>query len=146
MSTQQTVIRDIASSTLVLNDHVFTSLQEGDRLVFTPVNPASSHQRGTNSVAIQDHSGKKVHDVTINVMRSTDDDVFMKSVLNAESLTALSGTYKESYTLDGSDKTETWTLEAGSIITQPTDTKSSTDGNELRAYVVRFNRAVCTDG
>jgi hypothetical protein len=146
MTIQQTVIRDIASSTLVLNDHVFTSLQEGDRLIFAPVNPASSHVRGTNSVALQDHSGKNVYDVTINVMRSTDDDIFMKSILNAESLTSLAGTYKESYTLDGSDKTETWTLEAGSITTQPTDTKNSTDGNELRTYTVRFNRAVSTDG
>jgi len=48
---------------------------------------------------------------------------------------------KENFNRDGTDGVESWTLELGSLTTQPTSTKSGTDGNAVQEYVIRFRNA-----
>jgi len=130
------------ATTLILNDQSITSFGEGDYLTLTPVNAASAHVNSAGGgVTISERFDKDVHDLVVRVQKYSPDDVFLQGLLNGESVTVLIGSLKESYVADGSAGVESWTLEAGSITTQPTQTKSNTDGNALMEYTARFRTA-----
>ena len=130
------------STTLVLNGTAINDFSEGDTITFSPVNPASSHVNSTNGgVSINERSDKGVYDVTVRVQKMSDSDVFLNSASKSSPTTLINGSAKENYTRDGSDFVESWLLENGSITTQPTNTKNSTDGNAMSEYMIRFRNA-----
>jgi len=130
------------STTLILNGTALNDLAEGDTMVLAPVNPATSHVNAINGgVTINERSDRGVYDLTVRVHKMSDSDVFLNNVLRSSPPTILNGSAKEDYNRDGADLTESWLLESGSITTQPTNTKSSTDGNALSEYVIRFRSA-----
>jgi len=51
------------------------------------------------------------------------------------------GSLKESYTSNGSTGIESWLMEAGSLTTQPTQTKNNQDGDAMMEYTIRFRTA-----
>lgn len=131
------------STTLTLNGYVFTSFVAGDILTLAPVNDHSAHVNSQGGgVSIQRRSDGDVHDLTIRVQKFSDDDVFLNSALTGESIEVFNGSLKENFTKAGTAGVETYTLENGSITTQPTNTKNDQDGNALSEYVVRFRSAV----
>jgi hypothetical protein len=130
------------STTLILNGVAINDLAEGDTIVITPVNPATSHVNAINGgVTINERSDRGVHDVTVRVHKMSDSDVFLNNSLRTSPPTIISGSAKENYNRDGTDLTESWLLENGSITTQPTSTRNSTDGNAMNEYVIRFRSA-----
>ena len=130
------------NTTLVLNGTVINDFSSGDILTLAPVNPSSSHINSSNGgVSIFERIDKDVYDLTIRVQHLSDSDAFMNNVLNQSPTTVLGGSLKENYTKNGENAIETWLLESGSIITQPTVTINSEDGNGLAEYVVRFRTA-----
>jgi len=132
----------VDSTTVVLNGTALQDLVEGDYVVITPVNPATSHVNSINGgVNINERSDRGVHDVLLRVQRFSQTDVFMNSLTRQSPPVVINGSAKESFTRDGVEGVESWILELGSVTTQPTSTKSSTDGNALQEYVVRFRNA-----
>jgi len=132
----------VDSTTVVLNGTALQDLVEGDYVVITPVNPATSHVNSINGgVNINERSDRGVHDVLLRVQRFSQTDVFMNSLTRQSPPVVINGSAKESFTRDGVEGVESWILELGSVTTQPTNTKSSTDGNALQEYVVRFRNA-----
>ena len=132
----------VDSSTLILNDRAITTFAEGDYITLTPANPASSHVNSAGGgVSISEHLGRDVYDMVVRVQKYGADDIYLAGLLNAEGVTLLAGSLKESYTADGSAGVESWNLDGGSITTQPTQTKNNTDGNALMEYTVRFRTA-----
>lgn len=130
------------SATLILNDRAMTSFAEGDYVTLTPANPASAHvNSASGGVTIIERFDKDVYDLMFRVEKYSPDDVFMLGLINAEGPSVVDGSLKESYTIDGSAGVESWTLESGSITTQPTQTKNNQDGNALMEYVLRFRTA-----
>jgi len=130
------------SATLILNDRSMTAFAEGDFLTLTPANPASSHvNSASGGVSIAERFDKDVYDLMFRVQKFSPDDVFMLSALNSENLIVFAGSLKESYSIDGNAGVESFTLEAGSITTQPTQTKNNQDGNALMEYMLRFRTA-----
>lgn len=130
------------STTLILNGFSVDDFAEGDIMVMTPVNPSTSHVNALNGgVTINERSDRGVYDLTVRVQKMSDSDVFLNTTLRTSPPVILSGSMKEDYVRDGSELTESWILESGSITTQPTNTKSSTDGNALSEYVIRFRNA-----
>lgn len=130
------------SATLILNDRSITTFAEGDYLTLTPANAASAHVNSANGgVTISERFDKDVYDLVVRVQKYGADDVFMLSALNAEGVTLLAGSLKESYTADGAAGVESWNLDGGSITTQPTQTKNNQDGNALMEYTMRFRTA-----
>lgn len=130
------------SATLILNDRAMTSLAEGDYLTLAPVNPASAHvNSASGGVTISERMDKDVHDLTFRVQKYSADDIQLLGFLNSEGPTVVEGALKESYTIDGSPGVESWTLESGSVTTQPTNTKNNQDGNAMMEYVLRFRTA-----
>jgi len=56
------------STTVVLNGTAIVDLSEGDYIVLTPANPATSHINSTNGgVNICERSDRGVHDLTLRV-------------------------------------------------------------------------------
>jgi hypothetical protein len=130
------------SATLILNDRAMSNLAEGDYLTLTPANAASAHvNSASGGVSISERLDKDVYDLMFRVQKYSGDDVFMLDLLNSEGPSVVAGALKESYTIDGSAGVESWTLEAGSITTQPTSTKNNQDGNALMEYTLRFRTA-----
>lgn len=130
------------SSTLILNDRSFTTFAEGDFLTLTPANAASAHVNSAGGgVTISERFDRDVHDLLVRVQKYGADDVYLNGLLNAEGVTLLAGSLKESYTADGSAGVESWNLDGGSITTQPTQTKNNQDANALMEYTIRFRTA-----
>lgn len=131
------------ATTLVLNGTVIDNLAEGDFLTLAPVNPLTSHVNSTNGgVNINKRTDGDVHDLTVRVQKFSPSDVFMNSALVAAEPTVFDGSMKSNYTRDGVDFVETYTMETGSITTQPTQTKNNQDGNAMMEYVIRFRSVV----
>lgn len=137
-----TIVLNADSTTLVLNGRAITSFVAGDILTLTPANPATSHVNSSNGgVNINKRTDADVYDLLMRVQRYSEDDVFLNSALNSNPLTVFNGSVKENYQRDGGQGVESWTLENGSITTQPTVTKNDQDGNGLMEYTIRFRSA-----
>jgi len=129
----------VDSTTVVLNGTAILDLVEGDYIVITPANPATSHINSMNGgVNVNERSDRGVHDLTLRVQRFSESDAFMNNLLRQSPPVLVNGSVKESFSRDGTGGVESWILENGSVTTQPTSTKSSTDGNALQEYVIRF--------
>lgn len=130
------------STTLILNDWSVTTLAEGDYLTLTPVNPASAHVNSAGGgVSISERFDKDVKDLVVRVQKFGRDDIYFNGLINSDGVTVINGSCKQSYTSDGSAGVESYTLEAGSITTQPTETKNNQDGNAMMEYTMRFRTA-----
>lgn len=130
------------SSTLVLNGTAILDFEEGDIITLTPVNPLTAHVNSVNEgVTINKRSDAGVYDLTVRVQRLSASDVFLNNALRQESPVLFNGSLKESYTRDGTAGVESWILENGSITTQPTNTKNTTEGNATSEYMIRFRNA-----
>lgn len=130
------------NTTLVLNGYAFTSFSEGDFLVLAPVNPLTSQTNSTNGgVSINERVDGGVHDLTIRVQKYSADDVWLNSAVNSRPVTVFAGSSKTNYVRDGVEAVETYTLEGGSVTTQPTNTQNNQDGNAMMEYMIRFRTA-----
>lgn len=129
------------ATTISWNGRNYNDLMEGDFVVITPVNPATSHTRSRQGVNIQERSDKDVYDVVIRVQKYSDDELELNRIKDASPPEVLNGTIKENYVKDGEERVTTWRTEQGSITTQPTDTRNDLDGNSMMEYTIRFNRA-----
>lgn len=130
------------ATTLVLNGRAIVDLSEGDTMTLAPVNPATAHVNSIGGgVSINERSDRGVHDLTVRVQKYSSDDSFLNALLRQSPPALINGSAKTAYTRNDIDGEQSWLLENGSITTQPTDTKNSTDGNAMMEYVVRFRDA-----
>jgi len=69
------------STTVVLNGTAIVDLSEGDYIVLTPANPATSHINSTNGgVNINERSDRGVHDLTLRVQRYSASDGILNNL------------------------------------------------------------------
>jgi len=130
------------NTTLILNGYAFTSFSEGDFLVLAPANPLTSQTNSSGGgVSINERVDGGVHDLTVRVQKYSADDVWLNSAVNARPVTVFAGSSKTNYVRDGSEAVETYTLEGGSVTTQPTNTQNNQDGSAMMEYMIRFRTA-----
>lgn len=130
------------STTLTLNNRLYTSLVSGDYLEINPVNAKTAHTNAQDGgVSIQERGDADVHDLVIRVHRFSEDDIELSEAANTSGVTLFSGSVKENYTRDGTPGVETWTLENGSITARPSQVKNDQDGNAVMEYTLRFRTA-----
>jgi hypothetical protein len=133
------------STTLIINGTVISDLVEGDTVSLAPVNPATSHNNAIGGgVTINERTDKAVYDLTVNVHMLSASDAYLTGIINQAAPVVLNGSAKQSYTRDGEQFEESYSLESGSITTQPTKTTNSTDGNNTMTYVMRFRTVTRT--
>jgi len=130
------------STTVVLNGTAIVDFVEGDVVTLAPVNPSTSHVNSIGGgVNINERSDKGVYDMTLRVQRFSESDAFLNNLNRQSPPIVINGSAKEAYNRDGDEGEESWLLESGSITTQPTSTKNSTDGNAVSEYMIRFRNA-----
>tara|TARA_R100000655_G_scaffold15789_3_gene34811 strand:+ start:13758 stop:14183 length:426 start_codon:yes stop_codon:yes gene_type:complete len=130
------------STTLVLNGRLFNDFIDGDALVLSSPNELASRNRSTRGINIQKRSDSNVKDLTFTVPKYSDDDIYMNSQINKDIPVIFKGSVKENYIKDGLEFVTTYTLEDGTITTQPTDTRNNVDGNQDMSYTIQFNKAI----
>ena len=130
------------STTLVLNGRLFNDFIDGDALVMTFPNDLASRNRSVRGLNIQKRSDSDVTDLTFTLPKYSDDEIWMNSQRNSQTPVLFKGSVKENYIKDGVEFVTTYTLEDGTITTQPTDTRNNTDGNQEMAYTIQFNKAI----
>jgi len=130
------------STSVVLNGVAITDFGVGDIVELNPVNPLSSQVNAANgSVNINVRSDATVCDLVLRVQKQSGSDIFLNSAKNQGNITVFNGSVKEDFTRDGKPAAESYTLENGSITTQPANVKNNTDGNAMMEYTIRFRNA-----
>lgn len=127
------------ATTVVLNGTIVGDLGAGDNIVFTPANPRTARVDNLNSVNVQGRADANVYDMLINVEKYSASDRFLNTAMNQPEPVIFNGSAKEVYFLNGVQAVESYQLVAGSITTQPTNTKNNVDGNAMMAYTIRVN-------
>ena len=126
------------STTVIINGTVVNDTGAGDRITMTPVNPATSRVVGNNqNVVIAGRVDSQLYDLVINVIKYSDSDVFLNCMLNQHVPVVIDGSIKEDYFKDGEASVSSWSLERGSMTTQPTDTRNDQDGNAILSYTIQ---------
>lgn len=135
------VTLDADSTTLVLNGRAITAFVAGDIITMTPNADHSSQVMSTDGgITINKRADGDSYAMLMRIQRYSDDDVFLNTALNQSRPVLFNGSLKESFQRDGQDFVESWSLENGSLTTNPTVTKNNTDGNGLMEYTINFRR------
>ncbi|MDR0453484.1 MAG: hypothetical protein LBH05_01580 [Deferribacteraceae bacterium] len=126
------------STTLTLNGTAITDFIAGDFITLAPVNALTSRVRGSNgATVIKKRVDGNEYDLTVNVLKYSDSDIYLNSLMNGDSPKVINGSMKENYKKNGVNFVNSWVIENGSITTQPTDTQNNQDGNATMAYVIQ---------
>jgi len=134
------------NTSLILNGRNIQNAIMGDKFELKPVNPLTSQIRGEDTVTIIKRPDAGVYDLTVRLIKQSDDDIFMNTLVNQPIAAVIDGSLQENYanTNTGINSVESWKLKSGSITTLPTRLVNNQDGNVLMEYVIRFNFCVRT--
>ncbi|EPL7326331.1 hypothetical protein P4870_003416 [Citrobacter freundii] len=131
------------TATIVLNGRIITDIAAGDYITITPSNPLTSRANSANNgVTISGRVDAGVHVMVIRVQKFSNDDIWLNQQRNSAIPVVLNGSVKESFVRDGAALKETYDLQAGSITTQPTQTKNNQDVNALMEYTIEYRNVV----
>ena len=136
------IILQAESTTVILNGHAFNNLAEADAVMLQQPNERTSRTNSETGVTIAARNDAQVTDLTLKVERFSEDDALLSSWQNANSITVVNGSVKESFNRDGDDFIENWSLEAGSFTSQPEHTKNNQEPEAIVEYVIQFRRGV----
>ena len=125
------------STTLVLNGELIKDFINGDVIELAFVNPKTSRTYGANgAVNVTERSDSKVATLKINLMRYSDNDIWMTEQMNNESVVIFEGSLKEVYIKDGSESVESWEILSGSFTEQNGVTKNNVETNGAVSYTI----------
>lgn len=125
------------STTLVLNGELIKDFINGDVIELAFVNPKTSRTYGANgSVNVTERSDSKVATLKVNLMRYSDNDIWMTEMMNSESIVIFEGSLKEVYIKDGSESVESWEILSGSFTEQNGVTKNNVETNGTVSYTI----------
>jgi hypothetical protein len=130
------------STTLELNERLYTDLVEGEFLSLTPVNAKTFRVNDSKDVTVGNRADGGVHDLVIRVVKNSADDIVLNNAINQSTPVVFNGSMKELMVKDGSDFTSTWDLVGGTLTTRPTDARNNQDGNAVMEYTIQFRDAV----
>ena len=131
------------TATIVLKGRIITDIAAGDYVTLTPSNPLTSRANSANNgVTISGRVDAGVHVMVIRVQKFSNDDIWLNQQRNAAIPVVLNGSVKESFVRAGAALKDPYDLQAGSITTQPTQTKNNQDVNALMEYTIEFRNVV----
>ena len=103
----------------MLNGELIKDFINGDVIELAFVNPKTSRTYGANgAVNVTERSDAKVATLKVNLMRYSDNDIWMTEMMNSESVVIFEGSLKEVYIKDGSESVESWEILSGSFTEQ----------------------------
>ncbi len=138
----QVITLGTETTTLVLNGRVISSFVAGEIITLTPDAEQTSHVNGSNGgVSISQRADASVYTMVVNVLKYSEDDVYLNEQVNAPIPVIFNGSLKQDFSRDGQGFKESWSLENGSITAKPAQTYNDLDGNALMAYTIKFRTA-----
>lgn len=127
-------------TTISLNGNRLRHLAEGDSVTVTYANPRTGRVNSETGVTIHERSDAEVATIVVNVQKYSDDDIMLSALAQSKPLTVVEGSIKSRFVVNGEERNETFTIEAGSITDQAVDTKNSQDGNAVKSYTIESRR------
>lgn len=124
------------SATVIINGRAITDFNAGDMITLAPANAETARIHGSNGITgITQRADEDVYDITINVVKYSDSDVYLNRLLNECAI--IEGSIKETYSKNRFFGQSSWSITHGSFTTKPTDTKNNQDGNMGVSYVIQ---------
>lgn len=137
-----TVTMSADSTTLILNGTTINDFVAGETLTVEWPNESTSHIIATQGgVAIQERADAAVGELTLNLLRNSEADIFMNSAANSGGVTLFNGSMKEVVNRDGNQVISTVKLENGAIMNRGNITVNDTEGNTTCSWKLRFRTA-----
>lgn len=136
------ILLQAESTTVILNGVVFNNLAEADAVTLQQPNQRTSRTNSERGVTIGARNDAQVTNLTLKVERYSPDDVTLSNWQNGNKITVINGSVKEAFNRDDSDFLENWTLEAGSITTQPEHVKNNQEPVAVVSYTIQFRKGL----
>lgn len=102
-------------TTISLNGNRLRHLAEGDSVTVTYTNPRTGRVNSETGVTIHERSDAEVATIVVNVQKYSDDDITLSALAQSKPLTVVEGSIKSRFFVNGEERNETFTIEAGSI-------------------------------
>ena len=138
------------NDTIVINNHVFDDLADGNVVELTYPNDIAAVKTGKNgnSLYALNESGRQV-DVKMRVMRGSTDDKFLLGLLNAQQndfagFVLLAGQFVKKLGNGKGDLTADTYIVSGGVFTKQIEAKSNVEGDteqSLSIYSMRFSNS-----
>lgn len=137
------IVMQADSVSLVLNGQAITDFAEGDVVELNYINALTSRVNSAEGgVNVNKRVDSGVADLIIRVQKYSPSDVFFNSASNQDAPVVFDGSLKEDFLRDGSNASESFILEAGTLTTRPNKVSNNTDGNAMVEYTIQFRNAV----
>ncbi len=152
MSRVQIVI-PTESLTLILAGNVFSEFVEGDYIKLNFPNQLTDRANGAgDSFLVTERVDSNVGELEISILRGSNNDIILNGLFNRKPIVIFEGSMSQDYITGGtSDITgsndisdislENWTLEGGTLTTQPTHTKNNVSHEFSIVYTIQFRNA-----
>lgn|SRR5690625_4002431 len=126
--------------TLTLNGQTITDFSAGDIIALNPVNDLVNMQYGAKgNTMVTYRVDRDVTDLNIRLLRPSNNYTVLSNLIGTS---LFQGTLAINYTSNSGLLAETFSLENGHCIKNPTLTWNNTDGNNDVEFVIRFARVI----
>ncbi len=133
----QNIITPAGSTSLILNGRSYTSFGEGDSIELTFPNNIAERNIGEGEVVnINERLDRNVAELTVRLMRKTDDDIAMSALANASPIVVIEGSFTENYIADNVEGIETYAITGGNIMKHPDKQINNQDGAPMIEFVI----------
>ncbi len=125
------------SASLILNGRAYTSFGEGDTVELTFSNNIAERNVGEGEVVnINERVDRNVAELTIRLMRKTDDDIALSAIANASPIIKIDGSLTENYIADDVAGVETFAITSGNVMKHPDKKINNQDGEPMIEFVI----------
>ncbi len=133
----QVITIPAGSVSLILNGRSYTKLGEGATVSLSFPNNIAERNIGEGGVVnINTRVDKDVAELTIRLMRKTEDDIELSRIANTSPLTIIDGSFTENYIADGFSALETYAITSGNIMKHPDKEINNQDGDPMVEFVI----------
>lgn len=136
------VVIPTASLTLILAGNVFSEFVEGDYVKLNFPNQLTDRVNGSgDSFSVTERVDSNVGELEISILRGSDNDIILNGLFNRKPIIIFEGSMSQDYLKGGDTALENWTLEGGTLTTQPTHTKNNVANEFSIVYTIQFRNA-----
>ena len=136
------------SLTLILAGNVFSEFIAGDFVKLNFPNQLTDRANGAgNSFLVTERVDSNVGELEISILRGSNNDIILNGLFNRKPIVIFEGSMSQdcirvSTDVDAPDiSLENWTLEGGTLTTQPTHTKNNETHEFSIVYTIQFRNA-----
>ncbi len=133
----QTTTITTGSTSLILNNSSYHDFIQGNAVELTFKNSKAERTIGENGIVnINERVDANEAELTVRLMRHSDDDIKLSAITNTPGITVLTGSFVETVVTDGVSRLETYTITAGNLMKYVEKTVNNEAGDYMAEYVI----------